>query len=86
MRKLFLICYDLRFQRSYLPLWNELERLGASRAGLSDWWLEISGVTAEGLRNHLARFIDSDDRVLVVLVADWAGLRLEHAPSNAVPG
>ncbi|MGQ0526029.1 MAG: hypothetical protein ACT4P8_20480 [Betaproteobacteria bacterium] len=80
---LYLICYDLRNMRDYQPLWTELARLGAKRGLESNWWLEMSGVSAKSLREHFRRYIDSDDRLLVLKVSDWAGVRLRAAPSNA---
>lgn len=80
---LYLICYDLRKVRDYQPLWTELARLGAKRGLESNWWLEMQSVSAKTLREHFTRYIDSDDRLLVVQASDWSSLRAKSVPSNA---
>ena len=83
--QLHLICYDLRARREtsdYQGLFAELKRLGAFRGLESSWWLERDGITVAELRDSLARFIDTGDRLLVVRVAEWAGRWLEATASD----
>ncbi len=62
----YLISYDLnRPGQNYEPLYRELERLGAQRVLLSAWVLR-SNSTPKQLADHLLRYIDSNDRLIVV--------------------
>lgn len=69
----FKVSYDLRKPgRDYQPLYNALARLGATRILLSEWIVALDRVSAEQVRDALLRFIDSNDRLLVVAISDWA--------------
>ena len=84
--QLHLICVDLRARREtsdYQGLMSELKSLGAFRGLESSWWLEGGDMTTVALRDRLARFIDADDRLLVVRVADWAGRWLKATAGDA---
>lgn len=86
MQKLHLICCDLhsrRAARDYEGLMSELKRLGAFRGLEASWWLERDDMTAVAIRDSLSRFIDVDDRLLVVRVADWAGRWLKATAGDA---
>lgn len=61
----FLVTYDLIERKDYKRLTDELKRLGAHKALLSVWLLQ-AGNTATEVCNHLADFIDSDDKLMVV--------------------
>lgn len=77
---LFFIDYDLRNQRNYQPLYDELTRLGARRVLESVWSVERRNTTSAGLRNHFKRFIDDDDGLCVSEVVDWATRNASNAP------
>jgi len=72
----YLISYDLHQPgRYYVPLWNELLRLGARRLLLSEWYL-TGNYSPVLLRDHFAQFIDANDELLVVefpYTAAWYG-------------
>lgn len=75
---LFVISYDLITPgKSYEPLWAELRRLQAKQVLFSQWAgrIDASAVT---LRDHLRRYMDANDRLLVMDVdgPDWAGYNL----------
>lgn len=71
---MYIISYDLRIGATpddYDRIARALEALGARRVLLSDWALRTT-YTAVQLRNHFQTFMDANDRLVVVLVADWA--------------
>jgi hypothetical protein len=75
----FVVSYDLlQPGRDYGPLWTELQRLGGKRILLSQWALTVTNVNAAQFREHLRRFVDPNDRILVMSrdSSDWAGLNL----------
>jgi len=64
---IYTISYDLRNESGtadYKPLWTELNRLDAHRTQDSVWLASINA-TATELHNHMKKFIDSDDRLMV---------------------
>jgi hypothetical protein len=72
---LFSVGYDLdKPGQDYHKLIAELQRLGAKRALESQWMLR-SDMTCAGVRDHLQKFMDANDRLLVVKVATWASRR-----------
>ena len=75
----YVISYDLRKPgRDYDSLHKELVRYGAKRVLQSEWCLRDSYTTAEDLRDHFRKFMDSNDRILVVAIdgTDWSGWKL----------
>ncbi len=74
--KIHLISYDLdKPGRDYKDLIARLKAMGAVKPLFSDWVLRTTA-TAEQVRDDLMRFIDANDRILVV------GLTGEAAWSN----
>ena len=70
--KRFIVSYDLlRPGQNYHQLFNALEVLGAKRALLSLWVLR-GDYKALSIRDHLMRYIDQNDRVIVTEMGDWA--------------
>lgn len=70
---LYMVSYDLRKPgQDYKSLIDELERLGGKKVLKSEWALRQNNTSASDLRDHLRQFIDSNDRLLVVAVSDWA--------------
>lgn len=78
---LYFIDYDLRKQRNYQPLYDELKRFGAISM-LESLWCLHSTSTAAALRDHFARFIDADDGVSVSQVASWATRGIANTPKK----
>ena len=75
----YVISYDLIAPgKNYDALWAELQRLQLRRILFSQWagWVQVANSVA--LRDHLRRFIDANDRILVMDVngPDWAGYNL----------
>lgn len=69
---LFAVSYDLVKKKDYQPLWDELERLRAHRALLSLYLVNLTDEDTDQVRDHFAKFIDADDRLLVVKLSDAA--------------
>ena len=70
--KTFLISYDLdKPGQNYQKLIAELERLGGFRVLFSQWAVQLSNPVVQ-VRDHLLQFIDSNDRLLVMEVGNWA--------------
>ena len=80
---LYVVSYDLVSPgKNYESLFSELVRLGGSRVLLSQW-LVRSAFTSVQLRDHLRRFMDDNDRILVnVMDQNWAGYNLLTNPNN----
>ena len=81
MKKYF-ISYDLRNNRDYQKLYDELERFGAIQILESVYCIKYQDDKTEELRDHFKGFIDSDDGLLVVKSAFWAGLNLDNSPND----
>ena len=66
----YVISYDLTREpySSYQDLWDELGRFGARRVLLSQWGLRHGNTSVKALREHFDRFLDDDDRILVVCI------------------
>ena len=81
----YVISYDLlKPGQQYEKLWAELERLKAKRVLESQWVMRLSNTSAAKLRNHFKKFVDENDRLLVVGIddSDWAGWNLRTKISS----
>ncbi|GCL61632.1 hypothetical protein [Pseudaquabacterium pictum] len=78
---LYFLDYDLRKQRSYQPLYDELARFNAVRMLESSWCFNRFNTTASNLRDHFSQFIDADDGMWVAQVTDWATRRTLRSPN-----
>jgi hypothetical protein len=80
MAKLF-ITYDLKPDAQYPRLWAALRAMGACRPLQSGWVVDVQFTSAQ-MRDHLKKFIDEDDRLLVVsLAGGWASIGLTQDES-----
>lgn len=79
---LYFLEYDLRKQRDYQILYNELKSFDAIRILKSLWCFKRFNTTSEGLRNHFKQFIDSDDGLIVAEITDWATINTEGNPKQ----
>ncbi|WP_234775342.1 hypothetical protein [Paraburkholderia tropica] len=78
---LYFLDYDLRKQRDYQPLYDELARFKAVRMLESSWCFNRVNTSAAGLRDHFKQFIHADDGLLVAEVTDWATYKVLKSPS-----
>ena len=75
----YVISYDLNAPgKDYQALYDELDRLGASRILLSQHAVNRTNTDAAGFRDHLWTFMDTNDRLLVMArnSGNWAGMNL----------
>lgn len=81
---LYLLSYDLRGQRDYQTLWDELASFNAVRILESDWCFKRINTTSVGLRDYFKKFIDADDGLFVAQISetDWASLRTRKSPKD----
>lgn len=81
MMKGYLIGYDLnKSGQNYATLIEEIKKLGNWWHCLDSTFIIISSSTAVAIRDHLQQYVDSNDKLLVVLLsreAAWAGLSEE---------
>lgn len=73
---MYYLAYDLRKEKDYKTLTDELEKFNAKRVLESTWRFEKVNTTSEELRNHFMNFIDSDDGLLVLEHKEMAGYNL----------
>lgn len=78
---LYFLDYDLRKQRNYQALYDELARFNAVRMLESSWCFNRVNTSAAGLRDHLKQFIDEDDGLVVAEVTDWATYKALKSPN-----
>jgi hypothetical protein len=69
---LYFLDYDLRKQRDYQKLYDELSRIGAVRILQSLWCFKATNTNPAAIRDHFKQFIDSDDAICVSEVVNWA--------------
>ena len=79
---LYFLEYDLRKQRDYKKLTDELVNFGAVRILKSLWCFKRVNTTSEKLRNHFMQFVDKDDGLIVAEVNDWASINTDSNPNK----
>lgn len=81
MKKSYLIGYDLnKLGQDYTTLIEEIKKLGTWWHCLDSTFIIKSSLTAAVIRDHLKKFIDSNDELLVVCLtgeAAWTGFSKE---------
>ena len=77
---LYFLDYDLRKQRNYQLLYDELKKFEAVRILESSWSFNRFNTTCSGLLDYFRRFIDADDGLSVVEVTDWATYKTLGTP------
>lgn len=80
MTKLYFIDYDLRNDRDYQTLYDELKRLKAIQILESCWCMRITDSSTVQIRDHFKKFIDKDDGVMVSEVVNWASYNTNGTP------
>lgn len=79
---LYFLTYDLRKQRDYQKLYDELKNFKAVRVFQSTWCFELINTNAKGLRDYFKNYIDSDDGILVDESTDWATYKALGTPKD----
>jgi len=67
---LFVVSYDLIDGKDYDRIIGELKRLGAVRTQLSTYLLDVNVEGSVGFLQHLKKFVDADDRLMVVKISE----------------
>lgn len=81
--KLFFLTYDLRNQRNYNTLYEELRKLNAVRILESTWCFKLQNtLTAERVREYFRKYIDGDDAIIVSEIAEWASFNTDGHPNQ----
>lgn len=81
--KNFFVDYDLRGERDYQSLYDELNRLKGIRVLESLWSLKLNDNTdCESLRDHLLQFMDNDDGLIVSEVRAYAWRKVDNKPHD----
>lgn len=79
---LYFLNYDLRNQRDYQKLYDELDRFNAVRILESQWCFNRINTSAKGLRDYFKSFVDSDDGISVSEVNKWATSNAKGTPND----
>lgn len=79
---LYFFEYDLRKQRNYQPLYDELKKFNAVRILESLWCFNRVNTSPSALRDHFRQFIDADDAICVSEVVNWATWKTLGSPNQ----
>jgi len=79
---LYFLEYDLRKQRNYQNLYDELKKFGAIRILESSWCFNRLNTNCAGLRDYFSSFIDTDDGLYILEISDWATRNTLSTPKN----
>lgn len=79
---LYFLEYDLRKQRDYQKVYDELAKFSALRVLQSLWCFNRVNTNTENLRNHFRQFIDQDDRLIVIEANEWASINMLATPNQ----
>lgn len=79
---LYFLEYDLRKDKNYKALTDELSSFGAIRILKSLWCFKRINTSPSSLRDHFRKFIDSDDGIIVSEVGDWASYGTDSNPNK----
>ena len=82
-RHCFIIMYDLRAPgRNYEQLYQAIKSYGTWGKLTESSWAIVSDQTVENIRNFLLNFIDSNDRLMVILSGKSAAWQNMMADNN----
>ena len=79
---LYFLEYDLRKQKNYQKLYDELESFGSKRVLESLWCFNRVNTDTAKLRDYFKNFIDADDGLIVIECSSWATLNTLATPKN----
>lgn len=78
---LYFLDYDLRRERNYQVLYDELTWFSATRVLESSWCFNRFNTNCSGLQDHFRQFIDADDGLCVLEVNTWASYKVLGTPN-----
>lgn len=79
---LYFLEYDLRKERNYQVLYDELEKFNAVRVLESFWCFKRFDTTSSGLRDHFKQLVDADDGLCITEVTAWATYNTIKTPND----
>lgn len=79
---LYFLTYDLRKERDYQPLYDELENFNAIRILESTWCFKRTNTDSAGLRDYFKKYIDSNDGLMVSNVNGLASSNTDGTPKD----
>ncbi len=79
---LFMLEYDLRKQRNYEPLYDQIKDFKAVRILKSLWAFERYNTNSEKLRDHFRNLVDADDGLIVMEISAWATVNTLGTPKE----
>lgn len=79
---LYYLSYDLRKNKDYQSLFEELKRFGAVRILKSEWCFHRIDTSVANLREHFRGFVDHDDGLSIAEVTYWATYNTEGSPNE----
>lgn len=79
---LYFLSYDLRKQRDYQKLYDELNSFNAVSVLESLWCFKRFNTSSLNLVNHFRKFIDSDDGLIIMECTDWASIKTNGTPND----
>ncbi len=79
---LYYLTYDLRKQKDYQKLYDELKKFQAVKVLKSTWCFNRLYTTPLETLNYFKGFIDSDDGLSVEEVSNWATFNTEGSPND----
>ncbi|SHG89739.1 hypothetical protein [Flagellimonas flava] len=79
---LYFLSYDLRNNRDYQKLYDELKSFGAIQVLESTWCFKRVNTSIAALRDYFKGFIDKDDGLLIDESVGWATYNSNNTPNN----
>lgn len=79
---LYFLTYDLRNNRDYQKLYDELQSFNAVKVLESTWCFNRINTSASNLRDYFKGFIDSDDGLLIDESNSWATYNTDGTPNG----
>ena len=79
---LYFLSYDLIKTKDYQKIYDELSKFKAKRVLESVWGFKYEAGKSGDLRDHFIKFIDKDDRLLVIQSNGWGSWNLLFDPNK----
>jgi len=79
---LYFLSYDLRKQRDYQKLYDELNSFKAISVLESLWCFNRINTSAKDLSTYFRTFVDSDDGLIVMECTNWASYNTNSTPND----
>jgi hypothetical protein len=74
MKKNYIVSCDLGHERDYSPFIDEMARFEAVQLLSKMWVLHVEGTDTRKLLTHFRRFLQKEDRLVVIASEDWESM------------